>query len=79
MNGEQKQNTLTKPGEKVRLRIINGAASTQFWMTFGGGNPTIVSADGLNVEPVAHNKTFIILLAKRMIHCDYSRRRQNGI
>ena len=25
-----------KAGEKVRLRIINGGASTSFWMTFGG-------------------------------------------
>ncbi|MFZ6663715.1 multicopper oxidase domain-containing protein [Peijinzhouia sedimentorum] len=62
VNGEQKQEYPDfKPDEKVRLRIINGAASTQFWMTFGGGNPTIVSADGLNVEPVAHNKTFIAI------------------
>jgi len=48
-----------KAGEKVRLRIINGSASTQFWMTFGGEMPTLVSADGLNVEPVEKNKTFI--------------------
>ncbi|MEQ8681171.1 MAG: multicopper oxidase domain-containing protein [Cyclobacteriaceae bacterium] len=62
VNGEQKQEYPDfKPGEKVRLRIINGAASTQFWMTFGGGEPTIVSADGLNVESVAHNKTFIAI------------------
>lgn len=62
VNGEQKQEyTDFKSGEKVRLRIINGAASTQFWMTFGGGDPTIVSADGLKVEPVAHNKTFIAI------------------
>lgn len=62
VNGEQKQEYPDfKPGEKVRLRIINGAASTQFWMTFGGGDPTIISADGLNVAPVAHNKTFIAI------------------
>jgi hypothetical protein len=24
-----------KPGEKVRVRVINGGASTSFWMTFG--------------------------------------------
>jgi len=47
------------PGEKVRLRIINGAASTSFWMSFGGEEPTLVSADGLDVVPVKHNKTFI--------------------
>jgi len=48
-----------KPGEKVRLRIINGSASSQFWMTFGGEAPFLVSADGMDVIPVAHSKTFI--------------------
>jgi len=48
-----------KPGEKVRLRIIDGGASTSFWMTFGGETPTLVSADGKDVVPVKKNKTFI--------------------
>ena len=48
-----------KPGEKVRLRIIDGGASTSFWMTFGGDDPLLVSADGLDVVPVKKNKTFI--------------------
>ena len=48
-----------KSGEKVRLRIINGGASTSFWMTFGGETPTLVSADGKDVVPVKKNKTFI--------------------
>ena len=47
------------PGEKVRLRIIDGAASTSFWMTFGGGTPMLISADGKDVVPVKKNKTFI--------------------
>jgi CopA family copper-resistance protein len=49
------------PGEKVRLRIINGAASTSFWMTFGGEDPILVSADGQDVVPVKHKKTFIAI------------------
>ncbi|SDM44465.1 hypothetical protein SAMN05421823_113136 [Catalinimonas alkaloidigena] len=48
-----------KPGEKVRVRIINAAASSQFWITFGGEDPLLVSADGNDVVPVVHNKTFI--------------------
>ncbi|TLP74107.1 multicopper oxidase domain-containing protein [Maribacter sp. ACAM166] len=48
-----------KPGEKVRLRIIDGGASTSFWMTFGGEDPLLISADGLDVVPVRKNKTFI--------------------
>ncbi len=50
-----------KPGDKVRLRIINGSASSQFWMTFGGEDPVLVSADGLDVVPVKHIKTFIAI------------------
>lgn len=50
-----------KSGEKVRLRIINGSASTQFWMTFGGESPLLISADGLDVTPVKRNKTFIAI------------------
>ena len=50
-----------KPGEKVRLRIIDGGASTQFWITFGGGNPVLVSADGLDVVPVQKDKIFIAI------------------
>ncbi|WP_339918887.1 multicopper oxidase domain-containing protein [uncultured Flavobacterium sp.] len=48
-----------KPGEKIRVRIIDGGASTSFWMTFGGEDPILVSADGQDVVPVVKNKTFI--------------------
>jgi CopA family copper-resistance protein len=48
-----------KPGEKVRVRVINGGASTSFWMTFGGEDPVLVSSDGHDVVPVIKNKTFI--------------------
>jgi FtsP/CotA-like multicopper oxidase with cupredoxin domain len=51
--------------EKVRLRIINGGASTSFWMTLGE-EPLLVSADGLDVVPIKRNKTLSALL-KRMI------------
>jgi hypothetical protein len=50
-----------KPGDKVRIRMINGSTSSQFWLTFGGEDPLLVSADGLNVEPVSRNKTFIAI------------------
>lgn len=50
-----------EPGEKVRLRIIDGSASSQFWMTFGGETPLLVAADGLDVVPVERNKTFIAI------------------
>lgn len=60
INGEEKiEYPEYKAGEKIRFRIIDGGASTSFWMTFGGGNPVLVSADGLDVVPVKKNKTFI--------------------
>ncbi|MBS0010900.1 MAG: multicopper oxidase domain-containing protein [Bacteroidales bacterium] len=60
VNGAQEQEYPGfDPGERVRLRIINGSASSSYWMTFGGGNPVLVAADGLNVVPVERNKTFI--------------------
>ncbi|MEP6262682.1 MAG: multicopper oxidase domain-containing protein [Gillisia sp.] len=60
INGEQTiEYPDFKPGEKIRLRIIDGAASTSFWMTFGGETPMLVSADGIDVVPVKKNKTFI--------------------
>ncbi len=60
INGEEKvEYPQFKAGEKVRLRIIDGGASTSFWMTFGGKTPTLISADGLDVVPVKKNKTFI--------------------
>ena len=60
INGEQTMEYPNfKPGEKIRLRIIDGAASTSFWMTFGGETPSLVSADGKDVVPVKKNKTFI--------------------
>jgi FtsP/CotA-like multicopper oxidase with cupredoxin domain len=60
INGEEKvEYPQFKAGEKVRLRIIDGSASTSFWMTFGGETPILISADGLNVVPVKMDKTFI--------------------
>ena len=60
MNGEEiRDYPEFDPGERVRLRVINASASSNYWLTFGGGDPVLVSADGLNVEPVRREKTFI--------------------
>jgi FtsP/CotA-like multicopper oxidase with cupredoxin domain len=40
-----------QPGERVRLRFVNAAAASYFWLTFGGEDPMLVSADGLDVAP----------------------------
>ncbi len=43
---------LCKPGEKVRLRFINGAAMTIFDVRIPGLKMTVVAADGQNIQPV---------------------------
>ena len=45
-----------KAGEKIRLRVVNAAASSYFWLTFGGEKPLLISADGIDVKPISVNK-----------------------
>jgi len=62
INGEQSiEYPEFKAGEKVRLRIIDGGASTQFWITFGGGEPLLVSSDGIDIVPVKKDIIFIAI------------------
>jgi FtsP/CotA-like multicopper oxidase with cupredoxin domain len=48
-----------KAGDKVRLRISNGGASSYFWLTYAGGKITVVANDGNDVEPVAVDRLII--------------------
>lgn len=43
---------LFRPGERVRLRFINGSAMSTFDVRIPGVAMTVVAADGQNVEPV---------------------------
>jgi CopA family copper-resistance protein len=43
---------LFKPGERVRLRIVNASAMTLFNVRIPGLRMSVVQADGLNVRPV---------------------------
>jgi CopA family copper-resistance protein len=47
---------LFKPGEKVRLRFINGAAMSTFDVRIPGMMMRVVAADGSDVEPVEVNE-----------------------
>jgi FtsP/CotA-like multicopper oxidase with cupredoxin domain len=42
----------TEPGGRVRLRLINGASATQFWIDLGSLGGTVVAVDGHPVRPV---------------------------
>ena len=48
-----------KAGDKVRLRVSNGGASTYFWLTYAGGKFTVVANDGNDVEPVEVDRLII--------------------
>jgi CopA family copper-resistance protein len=48
-----------KAGDKVRLRISNGGASSYFWLTYAGGKITVVANDGNDVEPVEVDRLII--------------------
>ncbi len=48
-----------KAGDKVRLRISNGGASSYFWLRYAGGKMTVVASDGNDVEPVEVDRLVI--------------------
>lgn len=48
-----------KPGDKIRLRIANGGASSYFWLSYAGGKITVVANDGNDVEPVEVDRLII--------------------
>lgn len=56
MNGQSPDGNWTalfKPGEKIRLRFINGSAMTYFDVRIPGLKMTVVAADGQHVDPVS--------------------------
>ncbi|MBB3226750.1 FtsP/CotA-like multicopper oxidase with cupredoxin domain [Luteibacter sp. Sphag1AF] len=55
MNGTTPRGNWTgafTPGEKIRLRVINGSSSTIFDLRVPGLKMTVIATDGQNVEPV---------------------------
>ena len=52
-------------GTRIRLRIINGASSTNFWIDLGALNGTLVAVDGMDVLPV-FGRRFEIAMAQRL-------------
>lgn len=52
-------------GGRVRLRVINGASSSQFWIDLGDLTGYVVATDGHAVQP-ASGKRFPIAMAQRL-------------
>lgn len=48
-----------KNGEKVRVRLINGGASSYFWVQYAGGKMTVIASDGKDVEPVEVDRLIV--------------------
>jgi CopA family copper-resistance protein len=60
INGKNQYEQLQyKAGDKVRLRIANGGASSYFWLKYAGGKITVVATDGNDVEPVEVDRLII--------------------
>lgn len=57
LNGQEKNYFKeAKPGEVIRLRIINGSASSYFTLQYANSYMRIMAADGINVTPTSVNK-----------------------
>jgi CopA family copper-resistance protein len=50
-----------KAGQTVRLRVINASASTYFHVNYAGGAMKLISADGLDVQPVEVDRRLIAI------------------
>ena len=56
---ERTEGEVFKAGDKVRLRISSGGASSYFWLNYAGGKMTVVANDGNDVEPVEVDRLII--------------------
>ena len=55
----------TERNGRIRLRLINGAASTAFWIDLGGTTATILAVDGNAVQPIIASR-FPLAQAQRL-------------
>lgn len=55
----------TEGGGRVRLRIINGATATAFWLDLGAAKATVLAVDGNPVEPLTATR-FPLAQAQRI-------------
>ncbi len=63
INGQRSVELGGRPGEKVRLRVVNASAATYFFLSSSAGPMTIVAADGPAVQPVKVGR-FLMAIAE---------------
>ncbi len=59
INGARRSRLDARPGETIRLRVINAGASTYFYLQSATGPMTIVAADGPAVKPIRVKRLFM--------------------
>ena len=59
INGKPSSTLPARPGETIRLRVINAAASSYFYLHSATGPLTIVAADGPAVQPARINRLLL--------------------
>lgn len=59
INGQRRLTMNAKPGEKIRLRVINAAASSYFYLNSATGPLSIIAADGMDVQPIKQHRLLI--------------------
>jgi FtsP/CotA-like multicopper oxidase with cupredoxin domain len=63
INGQRTTQITGRPGERVRVRIVNASAATYFHASASNGPLTIIAADGPAVEPIKLG-SFLIAIAE---------------
>ena len=63
VNGQRQTRIEGKPGERLRLRIVNASAASYFYLHSSAGPMTIVAADGPAVQPVKVDR-FLMAIAE---------------
>lgn len=64
INGKKSSSIHAKPGDVVRLRIIDGSASSYFHLQYAGGPMKIIAADGQDVRTVIQKQPLLIGVAE---------------
>ena len=59
INGQRTGTLEGRPGETMRLRVINAGASTYFYVESSTGPLTIVANDGIDVRPIQQKRLLI--------------------
>jgi len=59
LNGATERTLTAEPGEKIRLRVIDGSATTFFYLEFAGGPLQVIGSDGMPVQPFTERRLLI--------------------